>query len=321
MSDPETILVVDDTPANLAVLTDLLDREGFEVVVAQSGAAALERLRTLTPAIVLLDVLMPGMDGFETCRRLKTDPRLAAVPVFFITAQTDSFDKLQGFAAGAVDYITKPFLAEEVLARVRAHLRIRQLQSELEEQLRLRQLAEEQLAQSLDRAVAVIAPDGALQFCTSLGRALLDRWFPATTSAHGNTNTSESRERLPSALADWTARRRARRDAPEVFRVQNAQGELSVRLLADPAIPESAVLLFDEQPTASPAALRQLGLTPREAEVLYWLSEGKSYKEIGVILACEWRTAQKHAEKIYQKLHVENRHGAASVARAALGRP
>lgn len=307
-----TILIVDDTPANLAVLTDLLDREGFEVVVAQNGATALARVRTVVPAIILLDVLMPGIDGFETCRRLKADPRLAGVPLFFITAQTDVFDRLQGFAAGAVDYITKPFLAEEVLARVRAHLRICELQAEVAEQLRLRELAEQQLAQSLDRAVAVVAPDGTLQFCTILARAVLDRWFP---------DNAANPSRLPPALAAWiSACVSGRPGAPEVFRVTNPQGEMKVRLLADRAAPESAVLLFDEQATASPQALRQLGLTAREAEVLYWLTEGKSYKEIGIILACEWRTVQKHAERIYQKLLVENRHGAAAIARDALAR-
>jgi len=253
---------------------------------------------------------MPGMDGFATCRRLKADPRFAQVPVFFITAQSDAFDKLRGFAAGAVDYITKPFCSGEVLARVHAHLRIRELQADLEEQLRLRELAERQLEQSLDRAVAVVAPDGALQFCTTLARALFNRWFAETPP-----------DAAPPALRPWIAARCAgKADAAPEFRVRKPDGELIVRLLADAASPESVVLLFDERALASHQALRQLGLTPREAEVLFWLSEGKSYKEIGVILACEWRTAQKHAENIYQKLHVENRHSASDLARRALAR-
>jgi CheY-like chemotaxis protein/DNA-binding CsgD family transcriptional regulator len=310
MTAPEksTILVVDDTPANLAVLTDLLDREGFEVVVARDGAGALDRLRTLVPALILLDVLMPGLGGFETCRRLKADPRLAEVPVFFITAQTESVDKLEGFAAGAVDYITKPFFADEVLARVRAHLRIRELQAEVAEQLRLREEAEAQLAQSLDRAVAVVAPDGALLFCTALARGVLDRWFPGG-----------ARERVPPTLATWLATQWSRKSGtPAPFHFADANGEVSVRLLLDRTEADSGVLLLDEQAAASPRALRALGLTAREAEVLHWLTEGKTYREIGIILACEWRTAQKHAENIYRKLNVENRHGAAALARAAL---
>lgn len=310
MNPDRTLLVVDDTPANLAVLTELLDREGFEVVVARDGAGALERLRTLQPALILLDVLMPGLDGFETCRRLKADPRLTEVPVFFITAQSDAVDRVEGFAAGAVDYITKPFFAEEVLARVRAHLRIRELQAEVAEQLRRREEAEAQLARSLDRAVAVVGPDGAVQFCTLLARAVLDRWFPGAEAG-----------RLPPPVAAWVAARwNDAPGTPAVRRVTQPQGELALRLLADRSAPESALLLLDEQVVTSPQALRALGLTPREAEVLHWLTEGKSYKEIGVILSCEWRTAQKHAENIYQKLHVENRHGAAALAREALAR-
>lgn len=309
-SDPRSILVVDDTPANLAVLTDLLDGEGFEVVVARDGASALQRLQAFTPALILLDVVMPGIDGFETCRRMKAQPKLAQVPVFFITAQTDAFDKLEGFAVGAVDYITKPFCSEEVLARVRAHLRIRELQTDLEEQLRLRELAERQLAQSLDRAVAVVSPNGSLQFCTTLARALLDRWFSASADGWA-----------PGELMAWIEGRcGGRMDTAPEFRVRKADGELVVRLLVDAASPESAVMLFDERAAASHESLRGLGLTAREAEVLFWLSEGKSYKEIGVIVACEWRTVQKHAENIYQKLHVENRHGAADMARRTLGR-
>lgn len=306
-----TILVVDDTPANLAVLTDLLDREGYDVVVAGGGADALELLRSLTPAIILLDVVMPGIDGFETCRRLKREPRLADVPVFFITAQAEAFDRLQGFAAGAVDYITKPFFAEEVTARVRAHLQIRELQSELAQQLRRREEAEAQLAQSLDRAVAVVGPEGELQFCTLLARAMFERWFPDARPAQ-----------LPPAVTRWVAARwRGAAATPAVFRTASAQGEITLRLLADPIAPESALLLLDEQVATSPLPLRALGLTAREAEVLHWLTEGKTYKEIGIILACEWRTVQKHAENIYQKLRVENRHGAAAIARAALGQP
>src|SRR5690606_1126840 len=144
------------------------------------------------------------------------------------------------------------------------HLRIRELQAEVEEQLRLRALAEQQLAQSLDRAVAVVGPDGAVQFCTTLARALLDRWFGTETAPGG----------LPEGLRVWIAQGWARAAAAPM-RVATAQGELTVRLLADAAVPESGVLLFEEQAVASHAALRRLGLTPREAEVLHWLSEGK----------------------------------------------
>ncbi|GAK54052.1 response regulator receiver sensor signal transduction histidine kinase [Candidatus Moduliflexus flocculans] len=119
-----TILAVDDHPANLNLLFDLLSDAGFDLLVAQSGESALSRAEKTTPDIILLDVMMPGLDGFETCRRLKANPHTQKIPVIFMTALSDTVDKVTGFELGAVDYITKPIQAEEVLARVRTHLTI-----------------------------------------------------------------------------------------------------------------------------------------------------------------------------------------------------
>ncbi len=127
----DTILIVDDNPANLGVLSDLLDAEGFEVRVAKSGQIALERVNYARPHLILLDVMMPGIDGFETCRQLKADPTVADIPVIFMTALGDSQSKVTGINAGAVDYITKPFQQEEVVARVRLHLRLHHLTQDL----------------------------------------------------------------------------------------------------------------------------------------------------------------------------------------------
>ena len=127
------LLIVDDTPANLEVLVESLTDAGYDVSVATDGERALERLKHLRPDLILLDVVMPGMDGFETCRRLKSNSESRDIPVIFMTARTDTVDKVTGFAAGAVDYITKPLQHEEVLARVQAHLTIRSLQQRLED--------------------------------------------------------------------------------------------------------------------------------------------------------------------------------------------
>lgn len=141
MSDPTTatVLIVDDTPANLSVLLQCLGDAGHHVLVAEDGEAALELMARRTPDLVLLDVMMPGIDGFETCRQLKQNPATAEVPVIFMTALTDTREKLQGFAAGAVDYITKPIQHEEALARVSTHLSLRKLQRQLHEELALKQ--------------------------------------------------------------------------------------------------------------------------------------------------------------------------------------
>jgi DNA-binding NtrC family response regulator len=133
-STSDTILIVDDTPTNLQILLSYLQGAGFKVLIATDGQQALARAERGQPDLILLDVLMPGLDGFETCRRLKQNPALQDIPVIFLTALSDTPDKLTGFAAGGVDYITKPLEHEEVLARVRTHLTIRKLQRALTEQ-------------------------------------------------------------------------------------------------------------------------------------------------------------------------------------------
>jgi signal transduction histidine kinase len=131
----ETILIVDDTPANLGVLVETLGAADYRLMVAEDGEEALAQTARSVPDIILLDVMMPGIDGFETCRRLKADPRTRDVPVLFMTALSETADKVKAFAAGGVDYITKPIQHEEALARVRTHLQLRRLQRELAEQL------------------------------------------------------------------------------------------------------------------------------------------------------------------------------------------
>jgi len=128
-----TILIVDDIPANVGVLLDHLGRHGFRVLVAESGASALKQVKHARPDLILLDVMMPGMDGFETCRRLKMDEETREIPVIFMTALSDTVDKVRGFGAGAVDYVTKPFQHEEVLARITTHLKLQRLQTQLQE--------------------------------------------------------------------------------------------------------------------------------------------------------------------------------------------
>lgn len=134
MENDTTILVVDDNPANLSVLFEYLEESGYEVSVARSGERALHQLRHFEPDLILLDILMPGMDGFEVCRRLKEDSKTHDIPIIFMTSLTDSTNKMKGFLAGGADYITKPLQHEEVLARISAHLKIRRLEQQLQEQ-------------------------------------------------------------------------------------------------------------------------------------------------------------------------------------------
>lgn len=130
-TDRPTVMVADDTPANLDTMVELLERQGYDVLAVASGEGALRVARDAKPHVILLDVLMPGMDGYETCRQLKSMPETREIPVLFVTARDEAESLLSGFAAGAVDYISKPFEAAEVLARVGAHLQIARLTREL----------------------------------------------------------------------------------------------------------------------------------------------------------------------------------------------
>jgi signal transduction histidine kinase len=128
------ILLVDDIPTNLKVLSEAVRNQGWTTLIATDGESAIEQAEYAQPSLILLDVMMPGIDGFETCARLKQNPITAAIPIIFMTALSDSVNKVRGLELGAVDYITKPFQQEEVLARVKLHLKLHLLSRELEQQ-------------------------------------------------------------------------------------------------------------------------------------------------------------------------------------------
>jgi PAS domain S-box-containing protein len=158
MTEKGVILIVDDTLTNLEVLFGCLTNAGFRILVAEDGESAIENAKYALPDLILLDILMPGVDGFETCRRLKADEATAEIPVIFMTALTETVDKVKGFSLGAVDYITKPFQQEEVLARVKTHVNLRHLTQQLREQntrleqeIQERQRKEEALSESEER--------------------------------------------------------------------------------------------------------------------------------------------------------------------------
>ena len=161
MSDKSKILAVDDTPASLRLLTNLLKAEGYDVRSAINGEMALHAAASSPPDLLLLDIRMPGMDGFEVCRRLKDAPETRDVPVIFVSAALETFEKLHGFEMGAVDYITKPYQRDELLARVRTHLELNQLRHHLEDLVAERtsslRESEEKLRTSLLESITALA--------------------------------------------------------------------------------------------------------------------------------------------------------------------
>lgn len=288
-----TLLVVDDVPANLSLLLDALSQAGFRVLVAESGEGALAQVSHEVPDLILLDFMLPGMNGLEVCRLLKARPGLVEIPVIFLTAVDDVGEKVRALEAGAVDYVTKPIQTAEVLARVRTQLRIASLQRALQDEVVMRREAEELLHDSLDRGLLLFDDQGRIRFSTRLTQTLLARFFP-----------SVSHDQTPSVLRELAGSKPG----------AELPSGLEVRVLRAAANGELAVLELSSERTPKPADLLPLGLTPREAEVLFWVSEGKTNAEIAIILDSSRRTVEKHAEHVLEKLNVENRAGAIRVA-------
>lgn len=166
------ILVVDDTPENLGILFNYLDQRGFKVLLVQNGENALQQAQTCPPDIILLDVMMPGLNGFDVCLQLKANESTRHIPVIFMSALSETVDKLQGFEVGGVDYITKPIQCEEVEARIKTHLMLRKLQQELQEKnTALIEKNEQLLAAnaSKDRFFSIISHDLRTPFVTLIG--------------------------------------------------------------------------------------------------------------------------------------------------------
>jgi PAS domain S-box-containing protein len=174
------ILIVDDTPQNLQLLSKMLTERGYQVRAALNGPRALAAVRAAPPDLILLDIMMPEMDGYEVCNRLKADEHTRAIPVLFISALSETEDKVKGFAAGALDYITKPFQLEEVLARVETHLKLSHLQREFRDQ---EEVTRELLNASPDAAYLVGA-DEIILTSNELGAKVLDRSVAELSGKH-----------------------------------------------------------------------------------------------------------------------------------------
>jgi len=298
ITDPrkrDVALVVDDSPETLRLLTDALDGAGMTVMVALDGAAAMRIVDQITPDIVLLDAVMPGMDGFETCKRLKRDAGLDGVPIIFMTGLAETAHIVRGLEAGGVDYVTKPIVVEEMLARIRVHLA----------NARMTQSARAALDVS-GRYLLAVNDLGKLLWATPQAQRLLS-----------DTLADADDFALPDPMPQWLDQMQKGKSAAKTATMASFPGNEQLRLqyMGKVGPNEFLLRLAKDISGKAPAEFSsELGLTTREGEVLDWLSKGKTNRDIADILGLSPRTIDKHLEQIYSKLGVENRTAAAAIA-------
>jgi DNA-binding response OmpR family regulator/DNA-binding CsgD family transcriptional regulator len=293
----DVALIVDDSPETLRLLTDALDGAGMTVMVALDGAAAMRIVDQITPDIVLLDAVMPGLDGFETCKRLKRDAGLDHVPIIFMTGLTETEHIVRGLEAGGVDYVTKPIVVEEMLARIRVHLA----------NARLTQSARAALDVS-GRYLLAVNGVGKIMWATPQAQKLLSDALSAE---------SDDDVVLPDPIPQWLDQARKGKAGSKAAIMTALPGNEALRLqyMGRLGSHEFLLRLAKDSSTETPAEFSsELGLTTREGEVLSWLSKGKTNRDIAQILGLSPRTVDKHLEQIYSKLGVENRTAAAAIA-------
>lgn len=286
MSASPVVLVVDDAPQSLGALCASLEAEGYTVLVARDGESALARLDLATPDAILLDALMPGLSGFETCRRIKQDPALSHIPVIFMTGLSETPHIVEGFESGGVDYVVKPVRAQEVLVRLATHVR----------NARAVRLAREAVDVG-GHGVLVLDAQGRVAWRSPQAAAWLREFHP---------------QGLPAAWAD---------DGVAEHRSIGTDGRvLSVRHAGAVGLGERMLLMrLQAASDVPPTRLSTASLTPRETEVLSWIAKGKTNRDVGEILGMSPRTVNKHLEHVFEKLGVETRAAAAALASRELG--
>ncbi len=289
----DIVLLVDDSPEALGFLTEALEKSGFSVLIATSGQAALNIVERITPDLILLDAVMPGMDGFETCRALKASAAIAPVPVIFMTGLTETEHVVNALDSGGVDYLTKPINIDELRARIRVHL----------SNARSAQSARVAL-DAAGRHLLAVRGNGGIHWSTP----------QATRLINAATNSDDGLAMVTNRIAQWMVDR----DTPGFARdtsfplSQNGETNLQFTYLGAIGADEFLFRVAAATRRADDEVLRRhFHLTARESEVLMWIAKGKSNRDIGEILGLSARTVNKHLEQIYVKLGVENRASAA----------
>ncbi|MDR3376220.1 MAG: response regulator, partial [Ancalomicrobiaceae bacterium] len=271
------VLVVDDSAQTVAMVAEIIEQSGSTALVALRGDRALSIARQITPDIILLDAVMPGMDGFETCRQLKKDEALAHVPVIFMTGLTDTDHVVSGFEAGGVDYVTKPIVPKELLARIRVHLA----------NARIAHGAQAAL-DSTGRFLLAVDETGALLWWTPQAGRLITAFLPNGLLVGAN---------LPEPVSGLILQSRREPATPLSVTLPGATTAINFEVVCQLAPNEFLMRITEEVIGDMETILRdRLQISDREAQVLTWIAQGKSNRDIAEILALSPRTVNKHLE-------------------------
>lgn len=295
------VLIVDDVLDNLALLHDALDESGYTVLVANSGAKALQIAVDTQPDIILLDAIMPEMDGFQVCTKLKENIDTRDIPIIFMTGLTEAEHVAAAFQAGGTDYVTKPIRPKEVLARISSHLQAARMMSQ----------ARGALDAFGQAAVAITPADGKIVWQTPLARDWMSQYGIFGADENSTTTFLNWIKQLQQAHTNA--------NAPEFLTIIKSADRLTFSIADFRNQEQWIVLLREESDSAQIEALCAVfKLTKRESEVLYWATKGKTNKDIADILAASPRTINKHLEHVFVKMGVETRTAAASLAASKL---
>ncbi|MEX0311647.1 MAG: DNA-binding response regulator [Tateyamaria sp.] len=284
-------LVVDDTPDTLGMVSAALEDSGITVLVATDGQSAIELTHRVEPDVILMDAVMPGMDGFETCRALKHGVEPVTTPIIFMTGLADKEHLLEGLASGGVDYITKPVVVEELLARLSVHI----------VNSRLLQSARDALDTS-GRSVLACDQHGNILWGSQQAISVLNSNGGAVQGSSWETWVASCAGRPVSSV--------------QPFEVD----EMTFQYVGVTATSEVLIKPMRRKSSSREDVLAEaFDLTRREAEVLYWLTLGKTNRDISAILGLSARTVNKHLEQVFQKMGIDNRTSAAVMADRVLG--
>jgi DNA-binding NarL/FixJ family response regulator len=284
------VLIVDDDPDAISMLNAALSEANMTALVALSGEQALTIARRIRPDLILMDAMMPGMDGFEACQKIKSDTVIAHIPVVFMTGLSASEDMVKGFDSGGIDYVTKPIDLKALIARIRAHL----VNSRIA-------VGARQALDTLGQNSLAVDTKGNILWSTPNTHSLL---------ASYGANHQWISDMLPTYIAPWLES-----GALEPLLIDDLSQPLLVKTM-DKVLSEERLLLMEpaNKPKEEDLLRKKFALTPRESEVLVWITRGKTNQEIAIILDFSPRTVNKHLEQIFRKLGVENRTTAAAVS-------